>query len=800
MDRPRSSRPAFYAAIALSTGILLQHHLVLNPFFLFSLSTGLFILALLLWWRGKSISVNYLLYAGVLCVGALSYGVEARTASIRAVLPRGREEPVQLEGIVDAAPIAKTSTVQLLLTTSKIARQGGTIDEPRRMLVLVRSRNPDSLASLIEMGSHLRVAGILELPPHPRNPGDFDYGRYLTLNDVDGIVRVSHPTELQMLNVHDEWGLEQLLRKTRSMLLAVIDRHHSDREASFLKGILLADRGEIPLEVKQSFVDTGTIHVLAVSGLHVGIVAVVLHVALGLLRLPRRWVTIATMIGLLFYMGLTGAPPSVVRATIMALVVLAGILLERKGDVYNSLGVAALVILAIDPRQLLNVGFQLSFAAVLSIVSLYPILERLLQKLPDRFEEIKFVDWLLKLFAVSLAAQIGTLPFTAFYFERISLIALLANLFVVPIVTSNVSLGMMTLVFSFVSNWIASCYAILNEHLTAFLLNLVGIAAKVPYAFWETAGLHASFPLVYYAGVVALFGLNGRRGAFRSALIVLLTANAVVYVSLFEPVDRGLRLTVLDVGQGDAILVQFSNGKKMLLDAGPKGMGYDAGERIVGPFLRRQGIEKLDAVVLSHAHSDHIGGIQYLLEHFEVGTLVESDASARSTMYRDLIATALKRGVPRRIVGLGSTLELDTTSRVYVLHPLMPSDSSRNLNNVSVALKVVYGATSMILAGDAEHEAEDAMRRRYGNFLNAHLLKVGHHGSATSSTSDFVDSVAPRFAVISVGKKNKFKHPSPAILQRLRARNIEYYRTDEEGAVMFFTDGSSMHRIDWRRR
>jgi competence protein ComEC len=800
MDRQRSSRPAFYASIALSGGILLQDRLSLDLMFLLGLSAGLFVLALFLRWRGKSDFVNYALYAGVLCVGALSYGVEVRTASMRAVLPRGSEEPVQLEGIVDAEPIPKTAAVQFLLTTSKFVQQGRTIDEPRRMMMLVRTRNPDSLASSIEMGIHLRATGLLEPPPRPRNPGDFDYGRYLRLNDVDGVVRVSHANELQVLEVDDDVGLAQLLRRTRSALLAMIDRYHSDREASFLKGVLLAERGEIPLEVKQSFVDTGTIHILAVSGLNVGIVAVVLHVALGLLRLQRRWVTIATIISLLFYMELTGAPASVVRATIMALVVLTGTLFERKADIYNSLGVAAILMLVIDPRQLLDVGFQLSFAAVVSIVALYPILENFLRRLFDRFKQITFVDWFLKLFAVSLAAQMGTLPFTAFYFERVSLIALLANLFVVPISTANISLGMMTLVFSFVSDWIASCYAILNEHLTAFLLNLVAVAAKVPYAFFETAGLNGSFPLVYYAGVVALFGLHGPRGFFRSASIVLLTANALLYASLFEPIQRGLKVTAIDVGQGDAIFVRFPNGKNMLIDAGPKGIGYDAGERIVGPFLRRQGIKKLDAVVLSHAQSDHIGGIQYLLEHFEVGTLVEADTAASSTMYRDVITAASKAGVPRRIVGLGSILELDTTSRVYVLHPLMPSDRSRNLNNTSIAMKVVYGHTSMILVGDAEREAEDAMRRRYGNFLNAHLLKVGHHGGATSSTSEFVDCVAPRFAIISVGKNNKFKHPSPEVLQRLRARKVEYYRTDEEGAIIFFADGSSLHRVDWRNQ
>ncbi|HAL55204.1 MAG TPA: hypothetical protein DCP63_01680, partial [Bacteroidetes bacterium] len=457
---PLTKRPALRIVLLLACGILASTYVPLSPltFYFTTLLFALVGFALQLGTR-SILAASISIHVGIVCAGAALYTNELSKSSTEKLVPQGRNELIVLEGTVDAEPVEKGKNLQLVVRTTFIARGPEAAATDRRVLVLAKTSKNKELRERTQIGTSVVVEGLLEDFPGPRNPGEFNYGRYLELDDIDGVVRVNDSGGVRIGGAPQKTSLLSSISTLRRSLAAILDRHHSGEEASYLKGLVLADRGEIPTEVKQSFVDTGTIHILAVSGLHVAVVAMIFYGLFGMLRFPRRLVSIATMAGLIFYMLLTGATPSVVRATIMACVLLAGGLFERKTDIYNSLGIAALIILALDPKQLFNVGFQLSFAAVVSIVYFYPILAQLIRRIPEKFEEIKAIDLVLKLFAVSLAAQLGTLPFTAFYFERISIVSLLANLVVVPISSVNVMLGFATILTSPISNWLAGCYA-----------------------------------------------------------------------------------------------------------------------------------------------------------------------------------------------------------------------------------------------------------------------------------------------------------------------------------------------------
>jgi competence protein ComEC len=255
---------------------------------------------------------------------------------------------------------------------------------------------------------------------------------------------------------------------------------------------------------------------------------------------------------------------------------------------------------------------------------------------------------------------------------------------------------------------------------------------------------------------------------------------------------------MLDVGQGDAVLLRLTNGSHVLVDAGPKAFGYDAGKRVLVPFLRRQGISRLDAVVLSHPHSDHIGGLEAVMEEVEVNALYEADTTIASRLHYGLRLAARRHGVPVVTVGRGDNISPDPNARVYIVHPGADDRISQNLNNASLCLKVLIGRTSIFFSGDAEDDAEAEMTRRYGGFLSSDILKAGHHGSSTSTGAPFLDSITPKIALISVGAQNKFGHPSPDVVRLLQTRHITVLRTDREGALVFESDGSEWKQIDWR--
>lgn len=796
---PFDRRPALRFVLLLSLGILTARFLPLDPSIMFWTTVLAFTAAIIVSVFFPRHYSAYLVLAGLVpLLGALLQTFQRDHYAERRLIPAKEEEIISFTGKLAEEPYFHQQRFQLLVEADRILRGQGSLETERNILVQGRLSLLEGRRDSLHIGSRLFIVGLLDDFPEPSNPGEFDYGRYLELNNIHGVVSLNNRSKLVVLGEGRESDLLSLFRRARSSLLTVIDSLHQPKEASFLRGILLAERSKIADDVKQAFVDTGTVHILAVSGLHVGVVAVIFYGFFGLLRLPRKWVAGATMLGLLAYMMLIGSPPSVVRATIMVIALLLGPLFERKVDVYQSLAVAASMLLLWDSNNLFNVGFQLSFAAVVSIVSLYPIFVKVLHRIPERFEEVKLLEPVLKLFAVSLAAQLGTLPFTAYYFDRLSIVSLLANLLVVPLVGLNVMLGFATMGFSFFSLWVAENYAVLNGWFVTFLLGFVKAASTVPYAYFDTSAVGITASLAYYTALVGMVNIS-RRTVFKSCLMILLAiGTTVLYTDWVFASSPSLRVTVLDVGQGDAIFIEFPNGSNVLIDAGPRVPGYDAGERIVVPFLNYRGVRSLDALIMSHPHSDHIGGIPAVMRSVKVRQLVEPAVAGETELYGEIHRTAQWSGIPVVRRRAGDTINIDRNTRLYVLHPYAARDSTSNLNNASLVVKLAYGQTDVLLMGDAEAEVEAKLLWRYVPMLKAEVLKAGHHGSNTSTTEEFVRTARPSLTLISVGRKNKFNHPSREVIERLERRGITMYRTDDSGAIILESDGVKFDIKRWR--
>lgn len=787
-------RPALRAAALLLGGILLSETLAFHPVVLWSLFATTWCGAVFFGLKDpRSAISSAFIHASVVLLAASWTTIRENDLAARRVVPVRPDSPVHMAAILEEAPVRQGGSIQFVLMGDSLQSDGLVREGGRFLALLSVKKGEDWLQA--KAGQGVMVSGTLREFPRPRNPGEFDYGRYLSLKNIRGIISVDTLREAPSGgNTVRSW-----FAALRAKLSKVLEEHHGPVQAGFLQGVVFGDRKDISPELKESFMNTGTIHILAVSGSNVALIALMLYLLLGLLRFPKRWVVVLTLIGLFLYMMITGAESSIVRATIMGCVIVVGTAMERRTDVINSVAVAAMIVLLIDPLQLFDVGFQLSFAAVLSIILLYPRLEHLIDAIPEPLEEVKLLNPVWKVFAVSAAAQLGTLPFTAFYFERVSIVSFAANIVVVPLVGLNLILACMTIAADALSSWIASVYAALNEVLVDVLLGFVSLAAQAPFATVDTYGIGIMTALLYYAVLFTLFNARDVRTA-KTGMFLCGTILCIMVSGDIVRHSTDLRVTMLDIGQGDAVFLEFPNGARMLVDAGPRTFRSDAGERTVVPFLARHGIDRIDAAVISHAHIDHIGGLEAVIGAMKIGVIYEPDTATGSAMHARLRARAGKKGIPVKVVRAGADLSPDPSVRLYVLHPPPGHMAGHDLNNGSLVLKLVYGRASMLLTGDAEEEAEEMIRARYGEFLDSDVLKVGHHGSITSSTPDFLDGITPEIALISVGSRNTFGHPSPAVMEFLRQRGTTVFRTDREGAVIVATDGSEWKRIEWYHR
>jgi competence protein ComEC len=502
-------------------------------------------------------------------------------------------------------------------------------------------------------------------------------------------------------------------------------------------------------------------------------------------------------------MEITGSQPPVVRATIVASVFILGTVIQRKTSPFNSLGAAALFILLMDARQLFDVGFQLSFVAVLSIVYLYPIMNGWIAGVPLEGWKRKATVWTLRVCALSLAASLGTLPLTAMYFGRISVVGLVANIIVIPASAGALLLGFATVGAALVSQWLATVYGALNQLLLSLTLTFVKVTGSLPFSSVDASRFSLLHVLPFYAALLLLFNL--RQKAARPLLFILLGSLAVtVFIppsGAAAPLAGKLRVSFLDVGQGDASVVEFPDGRVMVVDAGASAGQFNAGDRTVAPFLRRRGVSRIDLLVLSHPHDDHIGGAPVLLREFDVLRVVEAGMEGRSGSYRSYVSdlAAEQCGVDTGRAGL--MIAEFGGARLYFLGPdghVSSAADGFNVNNASVVVKLHYGNVAFLFAGDAELESEAEMVRRYDSFLHSAVLKAGHHGSNTSTSQDFLSLVRPRFAIVSAGRFNKFGHPSPEVIQRFEAMGVDVLRTDLDGAIILETDGNTVSFVDWR--
>jgi len=698
--------------------------------------------------------------------------------------------------------VLKSNRSKVVLRLEEFQKDSLSSPVDGKILVYFPQKFPEELKT----GQKLRLLKVtLEPFPEVRNPGQFDYANYLKLRDIIAKVKLSDVSQIQISREVIKFSFENnVFSPFRENLVKKIESHFDQSQASFLKALLLGERESLDKDLIENFQNAGVMHVLAISGLHVGFVALIFYIVLSFLPIYFKYRNLLIILLLVFYMFLTGSNPPVVRATIMASIILVGLNLERRTSIYNSIYASAFIILLFQPNQLFWVGFQFSFVAVLSIIYFYEKLEPLKEWLITRVknERIKhrFSNWILMPLLVSFSAQIGTLPLTMHYFHKLSLVSFFLNILVIPFIGLIVAMGFIFLFISFFSFSFAAVFAGFFSQLIAFLTKTVEVAANLPGAFFYIPKFNAAAMFLYFVIVFFVFNVKNKRARFAYGMLV-----PVLFITSFtisHANSSKLNLVIMDVDQGDGALIITPQKKVVLIDTGPANPYFSAGSAVIRPVLNYFGIKSINKLFISHTHLDHMGGTFKLLTYNTIDSVFIPQLQNPYKWSDSLKLVFERESTAYRELQYGDIIRIDDETRVYVFGPQprftkFNRTDGRNLNNNSLVLLVKYRDKKFLFPGDAEQEVEKALLP-LGEILDADFLKVGHHGSVTSSTPDYLNLVTPIYATISVGQHNRFGHPSPIIIERLRQTGSKIYRTDMHKAIWFQLDANSWKVVDWQ--
>lgn len=689
-------------------------------------------------------------------------------------------------------------------------------------------------------GTRVRLTAKLRLPRNFRNPGAFDYEGYLHGLGISVLASVK-AENIEVLAGTSGSRLGFWRSRVRNSILRHI--HQSglwSEDAAIFAAMIVGDDSLLLRDVREEFQQTGVYHLLVVSGMNVALLAFAIFWLARRLRLPEWPASLLTILLSVFYSYVAGMGVPIMRAVLMLSLFLVARLLYRDRSGLNATGFAALVVLVLSPASLYEPGFQLTFLALLAITGIsLPILERTstpyrsalkhldttgydlalepklaqfrldLRLVGGRFQQFIgaraariFVTraagatlLLFELLVVSAITQaVLVLPMRA-YFHRAAILGVPANILVLPLAGLMLNSGVAAIALSYVSLPFAKLAATLAAGALHWTLGCLQLLSGFHVAQWRVADPTALLTLLAGAGILlAFFAVRKQRTIAFAGLAALFVCGAIVAVYHAAPhVESGkLEITAIDVGQGDSLLVISPEGRAMLIDGGgsigPVRSEFDFGEDVVAPYLWSRGLDHLDVIALTHAHGDHIGGLPRIIEDFHpaelwVGINPQTDALSQLYEIANEKHVAVRRYVAGDALGWSGT-------NIRVLAP--PPDwqpKSQPKNDDSLALLIGYGDTRALLAGDLEKKMERFVATESPR---ADLLKIAHHGSATSTTPELLAAVHPRFAVISAGYQNSFGHPRKVVLDRLQAADVQIYRTDLQGAVTFLLDGKSV--------
>lgn len=697
------------------------------------------------------------------CMGVICTEINQREQN---VIAQYVDTTVTIQGKVKSVPDTDDTRTALEIKLSQIN------DSPVKGKMRMTLETPETI---IPVGSTVEATGKLRDFDEKRNPGGFNAALYYQGRHLMGTMWTEEYT------IQEEGlSLTNISGRMNQYLSALYDRAFDTNTAALIKGMVLGDdsMGEAAAEW---FRKVGVAHILAVSGLHTGYIGMMMLYVLRKLKVPRRYHLLFLGTGLLFYAALTGFSVSVIRASVMMLLLLFSQYTHSGYDALSAVSAAAFCVLLFSPTQLFSAGFQLSFGAVISIVLFYRPFRFYLKK------KTKIQNMVSDSLLLTVSATIGTLPVMLYHFHSFNAISLIANLLIVPLFGVLLISGILVLPFLVLVGPEAGLPV---TFLAEGILGLTRFFSQFDLFAFNRGALNVFEIAVLFFAALLLAGYFSLKQRWTKTVVIigLSCSMCVLTVNLLFP--RNLKITFLDVGQGDSALIETPSGGAYLIDGG----GYEdngfmdlserkpISEAVLLPALYDKNIQKLHGVFITHNHEDHAQGIEELAEKIPI------DRFYVSTKYND---PDLLEQYQMTQIGAGDVLKTGDGIVIEVLWPekAIEMEEEDEQNEQSLIMRIRYGETAFLFTGDAGDECEQKL---LDASLESNVLKVGHHGSKYATSKAFLEKIKPDAGVISVGKDNGFGHPSDEVIDRLASVNAQVFRTDIQGAIEMISDGKTI--------
>ncbi|MFH1798224.1 MAG: DNA internalization-related competence protein ComEC/Rec2 [Candidatus Omnitrophota bacterium] len=638
--------------------------------------------------------------------------------------------------------------------------------------LVVSLRDPDA-KNPIYIGDRLSIQGKLSIPSGKKNPAGFDYKRHLESQGIRAIFSSSSKDILTKTGVQKELitSFLRFLSRLRNESLAVMERYLSEKTAAVIEPLILGIRPLQEEGTSEVFEKTGTMHIFAVSGLHIGIVALMIMGLCRVLRCPEKAAYLLTIVGICVFAVFAGGRPSSARAAILGSFIILGLLLGRKTDLVNALLFSAFLITLFQPVQIFRIGFILSYLAVLSIIYIMPLIDSLLR--------VTFGPGIKRFFlrtvSSSFSVWIGIAPVISSSFHIITPSIIFANLLAVPLLMVMIGLGFLLLLTGAIGflQPAAIFTAFLLDGIARFLVGSMRVISEVPFAYVRTASLSGILMFLFYAVLIAVV-IAARRTQRQKSLVVifiLFAANVFVWNEAVKKPPNFTSVTFFDVGKADACLLEFPDGGTMLVDTGSSGKwrGVDAGRKILAPYLWQKGIRRVDCILITHSHDDHAGGLPYIMKNFQIEKIIAGNSGFLDG------CLAVERG---DIISGFPGMDF------FVLNPPRNAMSYGNLNDDSVVVKAVTekGDSILFCADITASAMKDILR--FGTLLKSDLIKIPHHGSGIEDMflmENFLRMTESKTAVIT--NKNA-QNVDKRLIKLLNKNKTQPHITGQTGAYV----------------